>query len=395
MLLYVSYKKKHLLKPAEFFIINLAISDLGMTVSLYPLAIISSIYHRWLYGKTMCLIYAFCGVLFGICSLTTLTLLSTVCCLKVCYPLYGNRFNHDHGRLMIACSWAYALVFACSPLAHWGEYGLEPYGTACCIDWASSNTQPAARSYIVVLFLLCYILPCGVIVSSYTQILATVRESRRAVERHISAQSHMSSIQTIIVKLSVAVCVGFLAAWSPYALVSMWATFGHIKSIPPLAFAVPAVFAKTSTLYNPVVYLLLKPNFRHVVSKDLRALQTMCFGLRTRSYRSAVEVGLRSLKRRNECSSTSTHLGPGCSNCTCEKCSDAFERFRNYPRGCQVNVNTVHFCLQEGGAAGPEQQRKGRQAGKKSVRVSVRGKKNPEIDSLEITLETVATHAKN
>ncbi|XP_064189906.1 opsin 7, group member a isoform X3 [Anguilla rostrata] len=148
----------------------------------------------------MCLIYAFCGVLFGICSLTTLTVLSTVCCLKVCYPLYGNRFNPDHGRLMIACTWAYALVFACSPLAHWGEYGPEPYGTACCIDWTSANTQAAARSYTAVLFLFCYVLPCGVILSSYAQILVTVRGSRRAVERHVSAQTHTSGVQTIIVK---------------------------------------------------------------------------------------------------------------------------------------------------------------------------------------------------
>lgn len=46
-LLYVSYKKKHLLKPAEYFIINLAISDLGLTLSLYPMAITSSFYHRY------------------------------------------------------------------------------------------------------------------------------------------------------------------------------------------------------------------------------------------------------------------------------------------------------------------------------------------------------------
>lgn len=46
-LLYVSYKNKHLLKPAEYFIINLAVSDLGLTVSLYPMAITSSFYHRY------------------------------------------------------------------------------------------------------------------------------------------------------------------------------------------------------------------------------------------------------------------------------------------------------------------------------------------------------------
>ncbi|KAJ8376841.1 hypothetical protein SKAU_G00074210 [Synaphobranchus kaupii] len=401
MLLYVSYKKKHLLKPAEFFIINLAISDLCMTVSLYPLAIMSSIYHRWLYGKTMCLIYAFCGMLFGLCSLTTLTVLSTACCLKVCYPLYGNRFNYDHARLLIACTWAYALVFACSPLAHWGEYGPEPYGTACCIDWTSSNVQAGARSYTVVLFLFCYIVPCGIIVSAYTKILATVRESRRAVEQHVSAQTRRSSIQTIIVKLSMAVCIGFFAAWSPYALVSMWAAFGRIENIPPLAFAVPAMFAKSSTLYNPLIYLLLKPNFRHIVCKDFRTLQKMCLGrcfcvrrLQKCNYRSVIEVSLKSLKRKSESSSTSMHFGPGSSQCTCERCNDIFECFKNYPRNCQVNINTVQFSLRDSASPEPERHPKVCRTAKKSVRVVVRGKKNSEIDSLEITLETMPTHAK-
>ncbi|NWI32600.1 OPN5 protein, partial [Sula dactylatra] len=139
---------------------------------------------RWLYGKQICLFYAFCGVLFGICSLSTLTLLSTVCCLKICFPAYGNRFRREHGQILIACAWTYAAIFACSPLAHWGEYGAEPYGTACCIDWRSTNVNTAATSYSVVLFVFCFILPCGVIVTSYSLILVTVKESRKAVEQH-------------------------------------------------------------------------------------------------------------------------------------------------------------------------------------------------------------------
>lgn len=43
----------------------------------------------------MCTIYAFCGVLFGLCSLTSLTVLSAVCCLKVCYPAYGRCWMHQ------------------------------------------------------------------------------------------------------------------------------------------------------------------------------------------------------------------------------------------------------------------------------------------------------------
>ncbi|CAF93949.1 unnamed protein product [Tetraodon nigroviridis] len=44
-LLLVAYRKKSSLKPAEFFVVNLAISDLGMTVTLFPFAISSSYAH--------------------------------------------------------------------------------------------------------------------------------------------------------------------------------------------------------------------------------------------------------------------------------------------------------------------------------------------------------------
>lgn len=44
-LLLVAYRKKSSLKPAEFFVVNLAISDLGMTVTLFPLAIPSAYAH--------------------------------------------------------------------------------------------------------------------------------------------------------------------------------------------------------------------------------------------------------------------------------------------------------------------------------------------------------------
>lgn len=119
----------------------------------------------------------------------------------ICFT--GNRFNSFHGRLLIACAWLYALLFACSPLVHWGEYGPEPYGTACCIDWRLSNQQATARSYTVALFIFCYILPCCIIVASYMGILVTVQASRKTMEQHSSRETHMSSIQTIIVKVGI------------------------------------------------------------------------------------------------------------------------------------------------------------------------------------------------
>ncbi|KAM6990599.1 opsin 7, group member a [Tautogolabrus adspersus] len=407
-LLYVSFKKKHLLKPAEYFIINLAVSDLGLTISLYPMAITSSFYHRWLYGKTMCSIYAFCGMLFGICSLTTLTLLSMVCFVKVCYPLYGNRFNSVHGCLLIACAWLYALLFACSPLAHWGKYGPEPYGTACCIDWRLSNQHSTARSFTVALFIFCYILPCCVIVASYTGILVTVQSSRKNMEQHALRKTHMSSIQTIIVKLSVAVCIGFFAAWSPYAVVSMWAAFGHIENIPPVAFAMPAMFAKSSTIYNPIVYLMLRPNFRRVMCKDLCTLCHSCVtcclcseGPSKCCSKSEIRVRLRTIhKQTNRFPSSNSSAQPPIASLkdrNCEKCNDAFECFRHYPKICGVTNPAANgvSCMDHDSPIHQTQKQKTQSVcHKKSLLASMCAKRTTEIDNFHITLEMVPGHAK-
>uniref|UniRef100_A0A8B9HMS9 Opsin 7, group member b n=1 Tax=Astyanax mexicanus TaxID=7994 RepID=A0A8B9HMS9_ASTMX len=275
ILLLVAYRKKSSLKPAEFFIVNLSISDLGMTISLFPFAIPSAFAHRWLFTETVCLCYAFCGVLFGLCSLSNLTVLSSVCWFKVCCPNYGNKFSSSHALLLVVGVWCYSAVFAVGPLSGWGQYGSEPYGTACCIDWYAPHHSLTAMSYIICLFFFCYIVPCTIIFFSYAFILMTVRGSRQAVQQHVSPQNKIVNAQTLIVKLSVAVCIGFLVAWSPYAAISMWAAFVNPDMVPPVAFAIAAIFAKSSTLYNPMVYLGFKPNFRKSLCRDAAKCRTM------------------------------------------------------------------------------------------------------------------------
>lgn len=62
-----------------------------LTVKLWETSL--HLFFRWLFHQTTCIVYAFCGVLFGLCSLSNLTALSCVCWLKVCCPNYGKSAN--------------------------------------------------------------------------------------------------------------------------------------------------------------------------------------------------------------------------------------------------------------------------------------------------------------
>ncbi|XP_055366371.1 opsin-5 isoform X2 [Betta splendens] len=323
-LLLVVYRKKSSLKPAEFFVVNLAVSDLSMSVTLFPLAIPSAFAHMWLFNTTACTVYAFCGVLFGLSSLTNLMVLSCVCWLKVCCPNYGSKFSPCHAALLVAGVWCYAGVFAVGPLWGWGGYGEEPYGTACCIDWHAPGRDSAAMSYVVCLFFFCYVAPCAVIFLSYTFILLTVRGSRQAVQQHMSPQNKTTNAHALIIKLSVAVCIGFLTAWSPYAIVSMWAAFGNSAAVPPMAFAMAAIFAKSSTLYNPVIYLVFKPNFRKSLCRDVARCRTALCGRPCGGGGGAAQKGpCTRAHHMDECNSTRLSNGLPGDHGTCRHCPGA------------------------------------------------------------------------
>ena len=51
--------------------------------------------------------------------------------------------------------------------------------------------------------------------------------------------------------------VCYLLCWMPYGVVAMMATFGRPGLINPVASVVPSILAKSSTVINPVIYILM------------------------------------------------------------------------------------------------------------------------------------------
>ena len=51
--------------------------------------------------------------------------------------------------------------------------------------------------------------------------------------------------------------VCYLLCWMPYGVVAMMATFGRPGVVSPVASVVPSILAKSSTVINPVIYILM------------------------------------------------------------------------------------------------------------------------------------------
>ena len=53
------------------------------------------------------------------------------------------------------------------------------------------------------------------------------------------------------------ICVAFLVTWIPYAVVSVVSAFGQPDSIPIALSVIPTLLAKSSAMYNPMIYQVM------------------------------------------------------------------------------------------------------------------------------------------
>lgn len=80
-----------------------------------------------------------------------------------------------------------------------------------------------------------------------------------------------------LLQIAALISLGFLGCWSPYGLVSLWSIFQDSSTIPAAVSLLPCMFAKSSTVYNPMVYYIFSQSFKREVKK----LCCRCVGSRS------------------------------------------------------------------------------------------------------------------
>ena len=254
-----------------------------------PLIVHANISARWPFGEAGCKAYAFITTLCGLASINHLA--------GAAFERYDslervpkgrgilNRRRAAFGLLMLL--WIYSLVFSVAPLANWSSYTTEGIGTSCSVDWSSSS--PNAVSYTVVLYLGCFVLPLGIIGFSYYKLFRVVQRMRinayTTWGRSSNAAAEALKTEKKMAFLILLMIAAFLISWTPYAVVSLISATGHKNIIGLLGESIPSYLAKSSCIYNPIIYALLFKPFRKNVFKLLPSSCCKCLvsGNRVRS----------------------------------------------------------------------------------------------------------------
>ncbi|CAL8313890.1 unnamed protein product [Boreogadus saida] len=271
LVLVVAYRRSSQMKPPEMLSINLAVTDLGAAVSMYPLAALSAWNHRWLGGDGTCVYYGLVGFFFGTASIMNLTVMAAVrFAVSVNNLSPREQISRRTVKILCAWIWLYALTWALLPVIGWGRYGPEPYGLSCSLAWRWMKVE--GFSFVVTIMCFNLAFPSLVIVSCYFGIsLKLYCTYRNSVEGGLQIPNIVKMNRRLLV-IAILISAGFIVSWTPYGMVSLWYVLRSGDPLPPEVALLPCLFAKCATVYNPLIYYTFSKSFK----REVRHLCTLC-----------------------------------------------------------------------------------------------------------------------
>lgn len=278
LVVYVFCRSRSLRSPSNLLVVNLAAADFLMSLSQSPVFFVASLHRRWVFGEVACELYAFCGALFGIASMMTLTAIAADRCFAITRPLVPLG-GLSRGRVLavLAGVWIYSLGWSLPPFFGWSAYVPEGLQTSCSWDYMSFTAT--VRAYTILLFAFVFFVPLGLITGCYVAIFREVRRAGREVERLscVDTKKAYERLRTEwrLAKVTLGVILLFVISWSPYSVVALTATAGYAHLLTPYMNSVPAVIAKASAIHNPIIYAITHPKYRAAIGRHIPLLRPL------------------------------------------------------------------------------------------------------------------------
>ncbi|XP_037981986.1 olfactory receptor 14J1-like [Motacilla alba alba] len=249
---------QHLHTPMFFFLLNLALTDLGSICTTVPKAMHNSLWDTRNISYTGCAAQVFFFVFFLSAELSLLTIMCYDRYVSICKPLhYGTLLGSRACAHMAAAAWAsgflYSLLHTANtfslPLCHGNVLGQFFCEIPQILQLSCSNSF--LRELGLIVFSICLAFGCFVfIVFSYVQIF-------RAVLRIPSEQGRHKAFST---------CLPHLAVVS---LFISTATFAHLKppslSSPSLDLSLSVLYSVVPPALNPLIYSLRNQELKAAV----------------------------------------------------------------------------------------------------------------------------------
>ncbi|KAG7283798.1 hypothetical protein CRUP_034422 [Coryphaenoides rupestris] len=267
VLFFIRVKQERKKSRVNFFVLNLAVTDFQFVLTLPFWAVDTALDFSWPFGGAMCKIILSVTVLNMYASVFFLTAMSVTRYWSVASALKDRRPKSISAKWVCAMIWVTATV-ATAPTSIYSTV-TNVTGEKLCLLRFPGAGQYWLAVYHIQKILVGFVVPMFVVSASYFMLLRFVRH-RSMKPSNPRRRSQVTRSVTIVV-------LSFFLCWMPNHAITLWSVLVKLNAVHwdrayyivhSYVFPVTVCLAHTNSCLNPIIYCLMRKEFRKKL-KDL------------------------------------------------------------------------------------------------------------------------------
>lgn len=274
----IVYRTKSMQNPSNFFIANMAMSDLILPIFHFPY-FVTKINFGWLtsgpLGQALCKLVFFLPDTSCLVSIQSLVLIAVDRFGAVFFPLRSSLISSKQCWLFILATW---IIGAAVHIPHLLSFKLveNQEGLSCEHKWNDAfGDSSSFRNYAVPMLVVFWLAPMVLIAVLYMTVFFKLKSQRIPGEKSANARALRLRRERNVLKMSIAIVLTFAVCWLPNTI--GWFLFFYPSHGDMTAsrgfhyFIVISILLRISNCaINPCICCIFSGNYRQGLKKLLR-----------------------------------------------------------------------------------------------------------------------------
>ena len=271
LLILTIYKTNTTRSRQNFYLVSLAATDILHAVVCMPLTLVVFIQGTWPFGEFICQLQ---GSLISISSVVSLLTLGTIAInryVKIVRSasLYQKIFSKRNILISIAVTWITATFFVfCAFILRKTVFHFHP---GKCLCWLQINLKDKVGLYSQILYSVNVSITFSAIMFSYCKVFRKIRAHFAQVANSSihDDRSVAFAEEAKITSILFVTILAFLICWFPSFIIDFYEVVGGYYTLPRQVYFLNIFTYSSSSAVNPLIYGLMKREFRESYKKVL------------------------------------------------------------------------------------------------------------------------------
>ena len=272
-------KTPNLKKPINYFIANMASSDLLYPLFWIPLSL-SGLHTSYSFliggqlGQALCKLVHFFGNVSFVVSIQNLILIAVDRFGAVVFPLRSPLIRSKLCPFFILATWIVAVAFT-SPYLFTVEIVESPEGTWCAFEWEKVFGESSSHaSFVLAYYSLFIYIPALLLVILYSIIFIKLKTQAHPGEQSTKNQQQRKRRNRSVLHMSIAIVTVFLLCWLPFStnhlIIAYQDSSAHFSCSFSIYFYVTYFLIHAYCAINPIICFMFRSNYRQGIKRLIK-----------------------------------------------------------------------------------------------------------------------------